>query len=215
MHLRLRRRLLTGLFIVMPLVVTIWFLKIFFTKAHGWISPWLRRIIHETTGATAETIPALDWIIPLAGFLLTLVGVYLLGLVAAHVLGRRLLTAFDRLMLRIPLIKTIYGSAKQIMDAFRAPSKRAFEEVVLVPYPTKGSYAIGFRTSAVQGPVAAPLATDHSFVFVPTTPNPTSGFLLLVRNDEIVPVDLTIDAAFKVIVSAGLVKPAPASAPPD
>ena len=141
--------------------------------------------------------------------LLTLGAIYLLGLIGANLAGRRLLLLVESWILRIPLVKGIYGSARQLLDAFSVTGTRAFSKVVLLQYPRRGLWTLGFVTTEAEhviehvgdNPVAAVP------VFLPTTPNPTSGWMLLVPIAELRVLDISIEDAVKLIVSGGIVSP--------
>jgi uncharacterized membrane protein len=147
---------------------------------------------------------------PVVGILLTVLLVYLIGLVTGQVAGRRVLAMFESWILRIPLVKGIYGAARQLLDAFGATGKRTFSRVVMLEYPRVGLWTVGFVTSesrhAVRhGPSGDPV--DMISVFLPTTPNPTSGWLVFVPTGELLVLDLPIEAGIKLVVSGGIVSP--------
>ena len=139
--------------------------------------------------------------------------VFALGVVARHLLRPELVRAWERLLARVPLVGNVYASMKQLFEAFfQSGDTSRFNRVVLIEYPRKGLFALAFTTGDATGPVAEALETG-AFVncFVPTTPNPTSGFYLLVHREEVREVDITVEEAFKVIMSAGIVTPEAAS----
>lgn len=205
---RLRQRFLTGLVIVLPMVITVWLLGVLFRIVHGISTPTILRIL------TAFRVPLVDdpafanYMAPLIGLLTTLTFILLVGVLATNFLGRQFVEGFDRLMLRIPLIKGIYGGARQLLNAFSKPTSE-FQRVVAVEYPRPGVYTIGFVTK--EG-VTLRSAGDkkmpgHTLVFLPTTPNPTSGWLAALPEEDVIPLDLTIEDGVKLIVSGGLVTP--------
>ncbi len=134
-------------------------------------------------------------VISLISFLLSLFIVYLIGLIGSIYIGNIILSYLDKLFLRIPFVKTLYAGTKQIIDAFTLQRKHFLKEVVIIEYPRKGLYTLGFVTNKTE---------EVSFVFLPTTPNPTSGWLILLKNEDIVPLDLTTEEAIKLIVSGGI-----------
>jgi len=143
------------------------------------------------------------------GLVLTVLLIYVIGLVAANLLGQRILSWFEGGVLKIPFIKSIYGGARQLLDAFGSGGTGTFTRVVLVQYPRAGVYTVGFVTSEVRvvvpgegGPVSA------LTVFLPTTPNPTSGWLAIIPEADIINFDLSIEEGLKLIVSGGIVAPA-------
>lgn len=186
MRVRLRTYLITGLLVILPLAVTLLLLRFLFTELDNVLQPVVRRLL-------GRTITGLGFI---AGFALIL----LAGAVASNVLGRRVIDRFERLMLRIPLARTVYGSIKQFSEGMLLPGRGAFQRVVLVQWPRPGLYAIGFVTGGDLRGTASGLL----HVFIPGTPNPTSGFVVIVSEREVQPVDLTVEQALKFIISGGI-----------
>jgi uncharacterized membrane protein len=197
----LRRTFLTGLLILLPLFITyllIAFLFNLFASVGAPLERGLSRFLGPDHYAWIEPVG------PLVNLLLSFVVVFSLGLVGANFLGRRLLAIFDTFLLRLPLVKTIYGAVKQAVETFQG-SDRSFQRVVLLQYPSKGLWAIGF-VAAERRDTLHLAATDTLLaIFIPTTPNPTSGFLVLVSPDEVVDVDYNVEEAFKFIISSGIV----------
>lgn len=146
--------------------------------------------------------------IPLVGALFTLVVILLFGVVARHFFGWELVRITERLLQRVPVARNIYNAVKQLFEAiFRTETQSAFNRVVLVEYPRKGVWAIAFTTGPARGVLQEITEETMVNVFVPTTPNPTSGFFLLVPDHELKTVHLTVEQAFKLVMSAGLVSP--------
>ena len=147
--------------------------------------------------------------VPLVGMLFTFVVIIFLGVIARHLLGGEFQRAWERLLSRVPVARSIYGGVKQLLEAIFASSKQSsrFNRVVLIEYPRKGVYAIAFTTGPARGVVQEATAQVMVNCFLPTTPNPTSGFYLLVPENEILEVDLSVEDAFKLVMSAGLVTP--------
>jgi uncharacterized membrane protein len=206
---RLRQGFFTGLAIVTPLVFTLWVLNILFGLVHGFSTPFILRIL-RLWGVPLVNDPAFTtYVAPLIGALVTLLLILLLGLFATNFLGRRIVGAFDRLMLRIPVIKGIYGAARQLLDAFKTTST-TFQRVVAVEYPRPGILTVGFvaRDGAVLRTTGEPRRLPgRTLVFLPTTPNPTSGWMAAVPDDEVIPLDLTVEEGIKLVVSGGIVLP--------
>ncbi len=206
---RLRQRFLTGLVIVLPMVITVWLLGILFRLVHGISTPTILKIL------TAFRVPLVDdpafanYMAPLIGLLTTLGFILLIGILATNFLGRQFVDGFDRLMLRIPLIKGIYGGTRQLLNAFSKPTSE-FQRVVAIEYPRPGVYTIGFvtRESITMRAAADKETPGLTLVFLPTTPNPTSGWLAALPEEDVIPLDLTIEDGVKLIVSGGLVTPA-------
>jgi uncharacterized membrane protein len=148
--------------------------------------------------------------IPGLGLLLSLLVVLATGLLAANIIGQRLVQVWEGALARIPVVKSIYNSVKQVSDTLLSSSGQAFRTAVLVEYPRRGSWTIAFVTGVPGGDVANHLRGEYVSVYVPTTPNPTSGFFLMMRRDDVIELDMSVDAALKYVVSMGV---APPSAP--
>ena len=206
---RLRRLFLTGLVIVLPLVITVWLLRLLFSLVHGVSTPFILRILRFLRLPLVDDPAFSTYLAPVIGVSATLVLILMVGALTTNFLGRRVLSSFDRLMLRIPLIKGIYGAARQLLDALNRKTD-TFQRVVMVEYPRQGVYTIGFmaRENATLRP-AGDRGTMPGFtlVFLPTTPNPTSGWLAAVPDHEVIPLDMSIEDGIKTIVSGGLVLP--------
>ncbi len=206
---RIRGLFLTGLAIILPLIITIWVLRLLFDLVHGITTPLILRILTLLPFPYIDDPAFTTYAAPLIGFVITLFLVILVGALATNLLGRQIVTAFDRLMLRIPVIKGIYGAARQLLDAFHAKS-HSFQRVVAVEYPSRGIYTLGFVTRDSTTVHSAGGERDlhgHALIFLPTSPNPTSGWLVAVPGDRMVPLDMTVEEGAKMIVSGGLVVP--------
>ena len=190
-----KKYLITGLLIWVPLVITVWVLALLVDTLESVVPSFL----------SPRALFGFD----LFGFraLLVLIVVLGTGLFAAKFLGRGILQWYERLLGRIPLVRSIYNSVKQVSDTLLAPNGQAFRQAVLVQYPRNGSWTIALLTGAPSGEVAAHLVTDHVSVYVPTTPNPTSGFFLMMPRSEVIPLAMSVDTALKYIVSMGVVAP--------
>ena len=190
---RVRSRMTSGVVALVPLVVTIYILRALFALTAGILLPLIDPAV--------ESWP---WLLR-AGLSLAilLVVIYVLGEVAANLLGRRLLTFGEEVLLRVPIVKVVYRASKQVVTAFQKPDSAAFKSVVLVEFPRRGTRAVGFLTSTFT---LSDGAVWHS-VFVPTTPNPTTGFLQYFPADEVTPTSLTVEEAFKMIMSLGVLTP--------
>jgi uncharacterized membrane protein len=149
-------------------------------------------------------------LVPFINFLLSLAVIFLLGLFGANFLGRRILQAVDTLILRLPLVKSIYGAVKQMVDTFQGP-RRSFHRVVLVQYPSQGLWTMGFVASERRDTMHLTTSPTLLTVYIPTTPNPTTGYLAMVRPEDVVDVDYTVEDAFKFIISSGIVGKDPSS----
>jgi uncharacterized membrane protein len=202
-----RGRIGGGLLIVLPLLITIWLLGILFDVIDTRVTPWVLAALRAAGTPGLDQWPA-RFAVPLIGVLLTAGLIYFAGLLTGNLLGRRLLAMFESAMLRIPLVKGIYGAARQLLDAVSLTGKRPFSRVVLVEFPKAGTWTVGFvtqeRTHSIGGPQGGEPAVS---VFVPTAPNPTSGWVLFVPATALVDLDLSIEQGLKLIVSGGIVSP--------
>lgn len=192
-----RNRLFTGLVIALPLIAT--------AGALSWV---VQSIDNNVLGLIPERYKPHTYIgfeIPGAGLLIALFGLFVLGLVAQNFIGNAIISAGERLLSRIPIVSPVYGTLKQIVTTIAEQRERAFREVCLVEYPRPGLWAIGFVTSDLNGAPAEILTKDYVCIFVPTTPNPTSGFLLFVKRVDIKILDMTPEEGAKMIVSGGMV----------
>lgn len=190
-----KKYFVTGLLIWIPLVITLWVLGLLVATLEGFVPGFL----------SSESLFGVE--IPGFRFVLVILVVLLTGIGAANLIGRTLLEKWEQLLGRIPLVRSIYNSVKQVSDTVLAPNGQAFRQAVLVQYPRPGAWTIAFLTGMPGGEVAGLLPGEHVSIYVPTTPNPTSGFFLMVPRDQVVELDMSVDAALKYIVSMGVVAP--------
>lgn len=192
MRARLRRYFIAGLIVFLPVAITVS------------IVVWLLRIVDRFLGWVLP--PLLGRAIPGLGLILSLVVILFIGALATNVLGRRLVEFFERLMLRIPLARSIYAATKAISDSIFLQRRAAFRRAVLVEWPRRGMYTVGFVTgerAAVPGDPGTRLVN----VFVVTTPNPTTGFVVFVPEADTHPLDMSVEDALKIVISAGIISP--------
>jgi len=193
---KFRTTIMAGLTVIAPLGITIWVLVTLFRWADGFSAPLIRQF--------ANGLGYPEFHIPGPGFLLTFFILWVVGTVAANVVGKRLLQNAREAIERLPVVRTIYAPIHQLMETMTSPQKAGFKQVVLVEYPRQGLWTLGFLAGDVpQGEGKAPA---HS-IFVPTAPNPTTGFMLIVPPEQLRQTRLSIEAAFQMIVSAGVVVP--------
>lgn len=198
-----KKYFITGLLIWVPLVITIWVLGLVINTLESVVPIFL-----SPQALFGIDIPGFRVLVVLAVLLST-------GVFAANFLGRNILRWSEKLLGRIPLVRSIYHSVKQVSDTLLAPNGQAFRQAVLVQYPRQGCWTIALLTGSPSGEVAEHLQTEHVSVYVPTTPNPTSGFFLMMPRSEVIPLNMSVDAALKYIVSMGVVAPPVAAiAPP-
>jgi len=182
---KVRAQFIAGILIVVPVIITVLILI------------WLFNYIDNIAQPVAKSL--LGRTIPGLGFALTVLLIYLTGLVATSVIGKRLVGYIESLLARVPLFRYLYTSIKQIMVSFTTPSEAKFLQVVLVEFPKKGMHVLGFVTSESRVQSGEKLLN----VFIPTSPNPTSGYLEIVRENDIIRTNISIDDALKMILSAG------------
>ena len=201
----LRKWLLTGLLVIVPGVITAWVLN--------WIVSTLDQTLQILPGAWHPD-KLLGFHIPGFGVLLTLLILLVVGATASNFAGRKLVQWGDRLVSRIPVVRSIYSSVKQVSDTLFSESGNAFRTAVLVQWPREGVWTVAFITGTPGGEVAAYLRDEFVSVYVPSTPNPTGGYFVMVRKSDCVELDMSVDAALKYIISMGVVAPSdPALAP--
>jgi len=203
-----RKHLITGLLVWTPLAVTIWVLLWVHGLMDGlfsWMLSLTQAVLPE---AAREGIEVLRHV-PGLGVVVLLLLLWLTGLFVANMFGQWWLHQWNRLLNKIPIVKSIYSSVKQVSDTLFSSNGNAFREAVMVQYPRAGSWTIAFVTGTPSGEVAAHLASPHVSVYVPTTPNPTSGFFLMMPRAEVVPLKMSVDEALKYIISMGVVAPPP------
>jgi uncharacterized membrane protein len=204
-----RGKLGRGLLILLPMLITVWLLKFLFDVINRNVTPFVLTVLQ------AVELPGLHlWpvrvLVPVIGILLTAGSIYLIGLLAGNLAGKRVLAMVEAGILRIPLVKSIYGAARQLLDAFSMTGAKAFSKVVLVEYPRRGIWTIGFVTTDRELKVSAPSGSSTLAsvpVFLPTTPNPTSGWMVLADPQDLLVLDMSIEEAVKLIVSGGIVGP--------
>ena len=152
-------------------------------------------------------VALLGFSIPGFGIILALSILLLTGMLAANLFGRRFVEIWERILNKIPLVRSIYSSIKQISNTIFDPSGKSFRKVVMLQYPRKGVWSIGFLTNDNVGDEMSAVDDRLVAIFIPTTPNPTSGFIVMVRNDEITELDMSVEEGFKFIISMGVIIP--------
>ena len=194
----MRKYFITGLLILVPLAITAWVLNLV-------ISTMDQSLLFVPVRWQPRTLIGFD--IPGLGTMLTVVIVFLTGLLTNNLVGNYVVRLWERLLQRIPIVNSLYSSVKQVSDTLFSSSGNAFRKAVLVPYPHRDSWTIAFLTGTPGGDVKNHLVGDYVSVYVPTTPNPTSGFFLMMAKENVVELDMSVDAALKYIVSMGVVAP--------
>ena len=194
----MRKYFITGLLILVPIAITAWVLS-------AVISTMDQSLLILPHQWQPRTLVGFD--IPGMGTILTIAIVFMTGLLANNLIGNYFVRLWERLLHRIPVVSSLYGSVKQVSDTLFSSSGNAFRKAVLIPYPHADSYTIAFLTGTPGGDVKNHLLGDFVSVYVPTTPNPTSGFFLMMERAKVVELDMSVDAALKYIVSMGVVAP--------
>jgi uncharacterized membrane protein len=194
----MKRYFITGLLIWAPLGITLWVLSFILGMMDQ--SIMLLPVAWQPRALVGFNIPGV-------GALITLLIVFITGLLTANFIGQRLVRWWEALLHRIPVVRSIYQSVKQISDTVFSPSGQAFRQAVLVQYPRQGSWTIGFLTGTPGGEIAKHLGNDMVSLYVPTTPNPTSGFFLMVPKADVIELEMSVEDALKYLISMGVVTP--------
>lgn len=201
----MKKYFITGLLIWIPLAITL--------MVMAWIVGSLDQII-LLMPTDLQPRALLGFNIPGLGVIVTLIIVLVTGLVATNVLGQQLVRLWEAALSRIPVVKSIYSSVKQVSDTLFSSNGQAFRQALLVQYPREGSWTIAFLTGKPGGAAADHLHGDYVSIYVPTTPNPTSGFFLMMPKADVIELDMSVDEALKYIISMGVVAPgSPRGAP--
>lgn len=203
----MKKYLIAGLLVWLPLAITVWVLS--------WVMGLADGVFDGLVGAVKAVLPVgaapfLNMLqqAPGLGIVLVLLGMLLTGVFVTNMFGQWWLVRWNRLLHNIPIVKSIYSSVKQVSDTLFSSSGQAFREAVLVQYPRNGAWTIAFVTGKPGGEVANYLhAEDYLSLYVPTTPNPTSGFFLMVPRADVIKLDMSVDEALKYIISMGVVAP--------
>jgi len=198
MRIDLKRYFLAGLILWAPLSITIW------------VITWAFDLLDSVLPSVLRSEVLFGLHIPGFGVLVVLLVILLTGFLAANLLGQKMVEIWESLMQRIPLVRSIYSSVKQVSDTILSPNGQAFRKAVLIQYPRQGSWTIAFMTGVPATEVANHLPKECVSVYVPTTPNPTSGFFLILPREDVVELSIGVDSALKYVVSMGTVPPSSA-----
>jgi len=218
----LRTSFLTGVVVIAPVGLTVWLIWTLIGWVDGFVLPFVPDVYQPEYAVNRwilgnENPAAADWVhinIRGVGVIVFLLFTLLVGWIAKGLIGKSLIRFAESLVERMPVVRSIYSGAKQIAETVFAQSERSFEKACLIQYPRKGIWAIGFISIAARGEVVEKSGTGGELlsIFVPTTPNPTSGFLLFFPREDVIELDMTIEDAAKLVISAGLVYPGQGSA---
>jgi uncharacterized membrane protein len=188
----LRRYFLGGILAIVPLIITILVIRFLFLKIDGLLSPFIREF--------------LGYKVPGLGVVATILLIFLAGFLTANVIGSRLFKIWEIFLIRTPLVRTIYGSSKQLIEAITTTDKHSFKQVVLVEFPGREMFCLGFLTREIKTDIGDK-PRDLIAVFIPSTPTPISGFTLLFPKEKVTPLDITVEQGIRFFVSGGITAP--------
>jgi uncharacterized membrane protein len=198
MQRKIKNIFLTGLAVVVPIGVTIYILFFLIAMMDGFLA---------IIPAAIHPDKLLGIRVPGLGVIFTFILIFLIGLITKSWIGNKIVNLGERLFGRIPVVRSIYQGTKQLVDALFTAKAGSFKKVVLFEYPRKGIYTVGFVTGQVRGELQEKTEEKYLNVFVPTTPNPTSGYYLMVPEQDVINTEMTVEDAFKLVISGGLVYP--------
>jgi uncharacterized membrane protein len=202
----MKRYFITGIAVLIPLVITLWVLRFI-------VNTLDQAVVVLPQNLRPQALLGFD--VPGVGILITLIIVLVVGALASNLLGQRLLVLGEALVARIPLINSIYHGVKQVSDTVFSSSGNAFRQVLLIRYPHNDVWTVAFQTGTPSPDIAAHLSEPHISVYVPTTPNPTSGFFLMVPERAVIRLNIPVESALKYIISMGVVDPVHGKHPDD
>lgn len=185
----LKRNLLAGIIVVVPIAGTIFILHWLFFSIDGLLAPLVEAIFGRNIVGV--------------GFIMMLIVVYLAGIIGANVIGKRIIRRSELFLAAVPMVRSIYNTFKQVLESVMLPTKGGFKEVVLVEFPRLGMRTVGFVTNRVKDNAGR----DYVNVYIPTTPNPTSGYLEIIPADEVTPTGWSVEDAVKIVISGGMISP--------
>ena len=198
---RIRNVFLTGFLVTLPIALTV-FIFIFLFKNLDAFSPTFTRWLILLGAPLPE-----GYRIPFLGVIITFLIILLVGALTTNIFGTKLLHLWERIIEKIPFVRRIYTGTKQVVKSIATADTKSFSKVVLIEFPRKGIHAIGFITGKTRGELKDLTGENHLNVFVPTTPNPTSGFLIFADFGEVIELDMTIEEGVKYVISGGIVNP--------
>ena len=188
----LRRYFLGGILVIVPLIITILVLRFLFSGVDNLLSPLIAKLIHQN--------------IPGLGIAATIIIIFIAGFLTANVIGSRLFKIWEIFFIKTPLVRTIYGSSKQLVEALTTTDKHSFKQVVLVEFPRKGTFYLGFLTNEIEMNLDQKTG-GFIVVFIPSTPTPFTGWTLIFPKSEVIPLEMTVEEGIKFFVSGGIVAP--------
>lgn len=203
-----RKRMLTGLLLILPVYVTFFVVKFLFGFVGGTLSPFIKKVF-QMYGVSLPRTSVDEFVTTFLGIILTFIALYFIGIFAANFVGKAIINYFENLLTKTPIVRNIYSSVKQIIHSISLPGKQAFKRVVLIDFPKEGAKSVGFVTGATEYNKDKKMIS----VFIPTTPNPTTGFLIFTTEDAVTDTNLTVEDAFKALFSGGVLTPSSISEP--
>jgi uncharacterized membrane protein len=207
MRKSIKRYFITGLVLVVPLYISVYVLILimgFMNELFDFLPPFLHPETYLLVHIPDLAKEILAFLITLS---ITVFGIFIVGLLAANLFGRKLVGLGEAILARIPLLSAVYKASKQFLETFFLQERDGFRRVVLIEYPRKGLYSIGFVTGRTRGEVQTKTDEEAINLFIPTTPNPTSGYYIVIPEKDIIPLSMTVEDAFKVIMTGGMVVP--------
>lgn len=194
----IKKYLLAGLVVWLPIIATVLILRFLIDLLDQTISLLPAKYNPETL---------LGMNLPGLGAILSVIVLFVTGILATNLFGQKLVRISESILDRIPLVRSIYSATKQMIEAVVSTNSQAFRKVVLVEYPRKGLWSVAFQTGGATGEITKKTEKEMVSIFIPTTPNPTSGFLMMVAKDEIIELEMSVDTALKFIISLGVMQP--------
>ncbi|HKJ69809.1 MAG TPA: DUF502 domain-containing protein [bacterium] len=186
---KMRNKMLAGLLIIGPLGLTVLVLRWMFNFFDSFLGPYLRQYV--------------EWYVPGMGILMTFIVVYVIGLLTSNFLGRKTLQLMDKLLFRLPIVKNVYSTAKGIFQALSMQGKSNFKKVVFIQYPRQGLWTLAFVTGTATGRDGE----EYHSMFVPSTPNPTTGYVIFIKKTEVVETQFAVEEGLKLLISGGMILP--------
>jgi uncharacterized membrane protein len=200
-----KRTLLAGFFIILPLGVTLWMVQLVFDMVDRTVTPVILRFFDLIGLGVIGTAAWVKFFLPVLSLAIAVLVIWALGVIGGNVLGKQIVTALERLVQQIPVIRGIYSATRQFVDTFSSSDGRSFNRVVLLEWPRAGCWTLGLVTHDTQGEIRDRLGGQKLLsVYVPTTPNPTGGYLVFVPESSVIALTMSVDEALKTIISLGV-----------
>ncbi len=199
---KLKKIFFAGILVTLPLALTIFLLQFFFVRLDAQLGPAVTKLLLQLKVPIQP-----DFRLPGLGLVTIIVIIFVAGLFTRNIIGRKLVDFGEGLLVKIPIFKNIYVGAKQVIETFGSARTGAFRSVVMIEYPRRGIYSLAFVTNERQGEIEKRISRDMVSVFLPTTPNPTSGYFLMLPKEDVVELDMNVESGIKMVISGGLVTP--------